>query len=165
MSCLEPLTFNGEGNCALSNVLEFEVTDGFINLGKEVTKCQNRESFEKCSTREFLKLAFEKCACTPFSLSHLNDTVGIIKVFQRFIIFIQMNICSPSGLDCFQQISPSHLCLPPCQGLYFDVNVDKDIPQIESNLEFKPAYESYLHWKRGKSINAFKIHDNTHSIF
>ena len=85
MLTLEPLTFNGEGNYALSNVLEFEVTDGFINLGEEVTKCQNRESYEECSTREFLKLAWEKCACTPFSLSHLNDTVGIIKVFQRFI--------------------------------------------------------------------------------
>ena len=148
--CLEPLTFNGEGNYALSNVLEFEVTDGFINLGEGVTKCQNRESFEECSTREFLKLAWEKCACTPFSLSHLNDTVGIkIKVLQRFITFLQINICSPSGLDCFRQISPSNLCLPPCRGLYLDVNVDKDIPSIDSNLDFKPAYESYLQWKRG----------------
>ena len=89
MLTLEPLTFNGERNYALSNVLEFEVTDGFINLGEEVTKCQNRESYEECSTREFLKLAWEKCACTPFSLSHLNDTVGIIKVFQRFIILFR----------------------------------------------------------------------------
>ena len=75
MFLLEPLTFDGNGDYALSNVMEFEVTDGFINLGEEVTKCQNRESFEECSTREYLKRAREDCSCTPLSLSHLNDTV------------------------------------------------------------------------------------------
>ena len=75
MFLLEPLTFDGNGDYALSNVMEFEVTDGFINLGEEVTKCQNRESFEECSTREYLKRAREDCSCTPLSLSHLNDSV------------------------------------------------------------------------------------------
>ena len=72
----EPLTFDGEGNYALSNVKEFDVTDGFIDLGEEVTECQDQESFEECYTREYLQLAQEQCACTPFSLSHLNDTVS-----------------------------------------------------------------------------------------
>ena len=76
-SILEPLTFNGKGDYALSDIKEFEVTDGFINLGEKVTKCQNRESFEECNTREYLKRAQEECSCTPFSLSHLNDTVSL----------------------------------------------------------------------------------------
>ena len=74
-SVLDPLTFDGKGDYALSNVMEFEVTDGFINLGEAVTKCQNRESFEDCNTREYLKRAREECSCTPLILSHLNDTV------------------------------------------------------------------------------------------
>ena len=72
---LEPLTFDGEGNYALSNVKEFAVTSGFINLGEEVTECQDQESFEECTTRKYLQLAREECSCTPFSLSHLNETV------------------------------------------------------------------------------------------
>ena len=63
--------------------------------------------------------------------------------------FVQENICSPSGLDCFRQIRLSHKCLPPCRGLYLDVNVDKNIPAIESYPEFQPAYESYVNWKKG----------------
>ena len=69
-------------------------------------------------------------------LSFLND-------------FFQENICSPLGLDCFRQIRPSNMCLPPCRGLYLDVNVDKNVPSIEYYPEFQPAYESYLKWKRG----------------
>ena len=76
ISFLEPLTFDGEGSYALSNVKEFDVTVGFLNLGEEVTECQDRESYEECSTRNYLHLAREECACTPFSLSHLNDTVN-----------------------------------------------------------------------------------------
>ena len=68
-----------------------------------------------------------------------------------------MNICAPAGLDCFRQFSPNtQLCLPPCRGLYLDVNVDKDIPSIEGSLDFQPAYESYLEWKRG-IIDCFKV--------
>ena len=51
--CLEPLSFDGAGSYALSNVKEFDVTDGFINLGAKVTKCQNKELFEECETREY----------------------------------------------------------------------------------------------------------------
>ena len=73
----------------MSNVKEFDVTDGFINLGEEVTECQDRESFEKCSTRNYLHQAREECACTPFSLSHLNDTVNhsrrIFKIMRRIM--------------------------------------------------------------------------------
>lgn len=74
---LEPLTFDGEGSYALSNVKEFDVTEGFLNLGEEDTECQDRESFEECNTRKYLQLARKECACTPFSLSHLNDTVSL----------------------------------------------------------------------------------------
>ena len=73
---IEPLTFDGEGNYALSNVKEFDVTEGFLNLGEEVTECQDQESFEECNTRKYLQLARKECGCTPFSLSHLNDTVS-----------------------------------------------------------------------------------------
>ena len=65
---------------------------------------------------------------------------------------VQMNICSPSGIDCFRQVHVPNLCLPPCEGLNFDVNVDKNIPSIKENIEFQPAYESYLKWKKGFSI-------------
>ena len=58
--------------------MEFEVTKGFINLGEKITECQAKESFENCQTKEYLKLAQEKCACKPLSLSHLNKTVRCI---------------------------------------------------------------------------------------
>ena len=134
----------------MSNVKEFDVTEGFLNLGEEVTECQDQESFEECNTREYLQLARRKCGCTPFSLSHLNDTVSRRKIELFFYNdFFQENICSPSGLDCFRQIRLSQMCLPSCRGLYLDINVDKNVPSIESYPEFQPAYESYLRWKKG----------------
>ena len=75
---LEPLTFDGAGSYTLSNVKEFDVTDGFLSLGEKVTNCQNKESFEECETKEFFRVAREKCNCVPFSLSHLNRTVDQI---------------------------------------------------------------------------------------
>ena len=75
----------------------------------------------------------------------------------------QVNVCSPSGLDCFRQIGANtQLCLPPCRGLYLDVNVNKDIPPIEGKLEFQPAFKSYLEWKKGNHTNGIKnqVNDN-----
>ena len=74
-----------------------------------------------------------------------------------------MNICAPTGLDCFGQISPNtQLCLPPCRGLYLDVNVNKDIYPIEGKLEFQPAFKSYLEWKKGNNqiISKVQLNDN-----
>ena len=60
--------------------MEFEVTKGFINLGEKITECQAKESFENCQTREYLKLAQEKCACKPLSLSHKKNGTLYIKI-------------------------------------------------------------------------------------
>ena len=74
----------------MSNVKEFDVTDGFISLGEKVTKCQNVESFEECETKEYLRLAREMCKCIPYSLSQLNQTVfqnimgGLVLIYIYF---------------------------------------------------------------------------------
>ena len=45
----------GGGNYALTAVKEMSVTDQFLGLKEEDKKCQNLESFESCTTRNYLQ--------------------------------------------------------------------------------------------------------------
>ena len=50
-----PRTMYGGGNYALTAVKEMSVTDQFLGLKEEDKKCQNLESFESCTTRNYLQ--------------------------------------------------------------------------------------------------------------
>ena len=62
-----PITVHGEGTYALSVVKEMKVTDEYLGLDENIRKCQNRESFEDCTTRNYIDEIHLRCKCDPYS--------------------------------------------------------------------------------------------------
>ena len=66
------MSLSGEGQFNLNILKEISVTDDFLSLDEEIRGCQNRESFDECTSRKYLNEMSQKCGC--LSLSHrLSD--------------------------------------------------------------------------------------------
>ena len=68
IAALEPLKLYGEGTYTISTVKDIKVTDSFSGLNDDERKCQYRESFESCTTREFRTMVDKQCGCIPYAL-------------------------------------------------------------------------------------------------
>ena len=73
---LEPVILFGEGKYSLSTVKEIVGTESFKKLDDDIKKCQNREDFEKCKSREYIKNGLENCKCTPYQLRNYSKKVS-----------------------------------------------------------------------------------------
>ena len=51
-------------------VKEIKVTESFLDLDKDVIKCQNKESFDQCKTRTYINSLNNQCGCLPFAVSN-----------------------------------------------------------------------------------------------
>ena len=56
------MTIFGEGEYNLNSLNEVKVTDSFLGLDLKTRKCQNKEPFENCTTRQYSEI-FKKCGC------------------------------------------------------------------------------------------------------
>ena len=59
----------------LNVIKEIVVTDDFLGLDKDVTNCQNEETYDNCITRRFTNTIYEKCKCLSFNLSNEVEVV------------------------------------------------------------------------------------------
>ena len=48
---------------------QIQVTDSFLTLDQEVRGCQNEESYDKCTSRNYEKKILKKCGCLHQSIS------------------------------------------------------------------------------------------------
>ena len=71
-----PLILFGEGNYALTDIKQIEITDAFLSLDEEIKKCQNVETVHECETRKFINLGLERCNCTPYALRNFTKNVS-----------------------------------------------------------------------------------------
>ena len=75
-----PISVHGEGTFAISDVKEMKVTEEYLGLDENIRKCQNRESFEECTTNNYIDTVLKKCKCVPYSLKgFLSNRVDIFK--------------------------------------------------------------------------------------
>ena len=72
---LEPLSLYGEGNYALTDVKDVDVTDAFLGLNHRIKLCQNEETYQECMKKEYIKKGLELCGCTPFKLRDYTKKV------------------------------------------------------------------------------------------
>ena len=72
---LDPVLLLGEGEYNLNVLKESEVTNSFLSLSKDERKCQNEESYAKCTTRHYIDTMNKKCGCLPISINP-NYTVN-----------------------------------------------------------------------------------------
>ena len=63
-----PLILFGEGNYALTDVKEIDVTEEYLGLDENIKHCQNRETFQQCQAREYIRNGLEKCKCTKWGI-------------------------------------------------------------------------------------------------
>ena len=60
----------GEGNYALTDIKEIQVTEEFLSLSSDITKCQNQEYKAECEARQYQEQISSSCHCAPLNLKH-----------------------------------------------------------------------------------------------
>ena len=68
----DPVTLSGEGQYNLNSLKLIEVTQSFLGLDEKAKKCQNRESFDNCTTNNYLDTIRMKCKCLPHAVNILG---------------------------------------------------------------------------------------------
>ena len=58
----------GEGNYALTDIKEIQVTEEFLGLGQEVTSCQTKEFRADCVSRRYQEQVLASCHCAPLHI-------------------------------------------------------------------------------------------------
>ena len=60
-----PILLEGVGHFALTAIKDIKVTEEFLGLGQEVTRCQRRESRADCVSRRYEEQVLTSCHCAP----------------------------------------------------------------------------------------------------
>ena len=70
----------GEGNYALTDIKEIQVTEEFLGLGTAITDCQNKEYRSDWSSRQYQEKVASSCSCAPLNLKqfHSHQVTGDI---------------------------------------------------------------------------------------
>ena len=66
---------SGEGEYNLNILKEIEVTESFNELDEDVRECQNKETYDECTTRHYIEETRHKCGCLPFAI-RLSEMVN-----------------------------------------------------------------------------------------
>ena len=74
---IEPITFYGEGEYAVTDIKEVKVTKGFLSLAEKVKNCQNEETLNECQTKKYISVGLEKCNCTQYELRNFSKMVKL----------------------------------------------------------------------------------------
>ena len=69
---LDPVTLTGEGQYNFNSIKQIDVTESFLGIDQEITKCQNMEPYEDCTTRYYLSEVKKKCGCLPYAISQMK---------------------------------------------------------------------------------------------
>ena len=72
----EPIELVGEGHYALEDIKDIKVTEEFLGLGQDITKCQTREFRADCVSRRYQEQVLASCHCAPLYIrSHFPQEV------------------------------------------------------------------------------------------
>ena len=71
---LDEVSLSGEGSYNLNILKEIKVTESFNGLDEEIKKCQNVETYNECTTRNYIYQFKRKCGCLPLAI-RLSDKV------------------------------------------------------------------------------------------
>ena len=71
-----PLIGHGDGNYALTDLKEIDVTKGFLGPDEKIKQCQMEESYRECRTKKYFKKGIAKCKCVPFAMRYFSKMVS-----------------------------------------------------------------------------------------
>ena len=79
-----PIVLQGEGYYALSSIKDIKVTEEFVGLGEEITRCQTREARADCVTRRYREQILQSCHCAPLYIrQHFPHQVPLTAQYTR----------------------------------------------------------------------------------
>ena len=52
---------------------EISATDSFLSMDRDVSKCQDDETWDECVTEKYVNALKDKCKCLPLSLSLFDE--------------------------------------------------------------------------------------------
>ena len=58
----------GEGEYNLNDLKEITTTDSFDSLDQNIRYCQNEESINDCTTRQYMDELLRDCGCLPIKM-------------------------------------------------------------------------------------------------
>ena len=147
----EPLILFGEGNYALTAVKEIDGTEEFLRLDEGIKHCQNRETFQECQAKEYIKDGLVKCKCTPYEMRNYSQTVSCrFFCIWLFNPSVQETLCMPPGLECYKSLNTySEKCIIPCKGSYADVSKGDDFKKVEEIEKLRTTLDDYKDYKSG----------------
>ena len=62
-----------ENKYNLNVVKEISATASFLSMDKDVSKCQDEETFGDCVTRKYVNALKDKCKCLPLNLILMDE--------------------------------------------------------------------------------------------
>ena len=72
---LEPLKLVVGKEYSLNVLKEIEVTEDFLGLDVDITECQNKESYDDCTTRHYRNSLLSTCKCLPIDIWTINQVI------------------------------------------------------------------------------------------
>ena len=78
-----------ENSYNLNVIKEIRVTDSFLSMDKDIKGCQ-KESYDDCTRRKYLKTLINRCQCLPFHLNFIDQE--IIRYLNIMIALILISI-------------------------------------------------------------------------
>ena len=85
----------------LNSLKEIKVTDSFLSLDKKTKGCQ-QETYNDCTTKNYLKTLIYTCQCLPFQLKTTDN----------------FPLCTFKEMECIKNIDiDEYKCLQECSGL------------------------------------------------
>ena len=80
-----PIELQGEGHYALTAVKDIKVTEEFLGLGQEVTRCQTKEARADCVSRRYQEQLLASCHCAPLHIrAHFPQEVLLNQKYQKY---------------------------------------------------------------------------------
>ena len=78
MNISEPIFFIGEGEYNINVFKEINATESFLSMDQDVRNCQNKESFDNCTTRQYIESILKECKCLPLNMRLSNQVHMIV---------------------------------------------------------------------------------------
>ena len=83
----------------LNNVKEISVTKDFMGLGEDIIECQNDESYDDCTTREYTNDLLTECKCLPFNTGQKEKVKDIEIKIKNYLKIFRTSVSLKSKLS------------------------------------------------------------------
>ena len=71
----EPLKLSFDYSYNLNAMKEIKAKDSFLTLDRKIIECEDYETYDDCTTKNYMNKLKKNCKCLPFQLRLTNEVV------------------------------------------------------------------------------------------